>query len=78
MNNRANDAAQRVFDNLADLMRFKQKSQLSIDNISVNDSGIGDENSLDSWRVQAEQAVTAFCLTCYLTLFSINFLNKVK
>ena len=54
-NTRTNEAAQRVFDNLVGMMNFED-AQKQDDVKSVNDSGIGDE-SLDSWRLQAENAV---------------------
>jgi hypothetical protein len=54
-NTRTNEAAQRVFDNLVGMMNFED-AQKQDDVKSVDDSGIGDE-SLDSWRLQAENAV---------------------
>ena len=54
-NTRTNEAAQRVFDNLVGMMNFED-AQKQDDVKSVNDSGIGDD-SLDSWRLQAENAV---------------------
>lgn len=64
-NTRTNEAAQRVFDNLVGMMNFED-AQKQDDVKSVNDSGIGDD-SLDSWRLQAENAVNInFNLNQYL------------
>ena len=64
-NTRTNEAAQRVFDKLVGMMNFED-AQKQDDVKSVNDSGIGDD-SLDSWRLQAENAVNInFNLNQYL------------
>ena len=63
-------AAQRVFDNLNEIIQFeRQKTQYydksdDFETKSNADSGIGDNTgSLDSWRVQAETALNEdFCL----------------
>lgn len=52
---RTSEAAQRVFDNLGDLIK-REKSSLPISEDIGNDSGIADE-SLDSWRAQADNLV---------------------
>ena len=48
-----NDAAQRVFDNLENVAEYRTRPD---DSKSVNDSGYA-EDSLDSWRLQAENTV---------------------
>lgn len=58
--NRTSEAAQRVFDNLTDMMSFERKkssyTRTEDDLVSLtNDSGLGDD--LDSWRQQAENVI---------------------
>ena len=62
-------AAQRVFDNLNEIIQFeRQKTHYyrndDLETKSNADSGIGDNSSLDSWRLQAESALKEdFCLS---------------
>ena len=56
---RTNEAAQRVLDSLADDIHVEKssRSKRMPEPKSADDSGIGDDGSLDSWRMQAEAVV---------------------
>ena len=75
MSKKADEAAKRVFDNLTQMIRFDYREKTAQNSRNSPDSGIGDE-SLDSWRLKASNAVC-----CFSKIFLINskifFLKKL-
>ena len=79
---RTNEAAQRVLDSLVDEVRLERSASQSRkpskdESKSCNDSGIGDDSSLDSWRMQAETIVSSPASSTYLERVDKLTLNFV-